>query len=124
MSTTREGINPLRPYYVPPSIGDPIESVSPPSPSPLGRSRDATGYASRARDVLADLDYNNYLSEPSPSMMQSIRELLDEMTWKYTSVLMSQPFEVAKTILQTRDQGAPSPQPSATPGRRSPGGDV
>ncbi|PFH55766.1 hypothetical protein XA68_17650 [Ophiocordyceps unilateralis] len=119
MSTSREGINPLRPYYVPPTIGDPVESVSPPNPSPLGRSHavNDAGYASRARDVLADLDYKNYLSEPSPSMMQSIRELLDELTWKYTSVLMSQPFEVAKTILQTRDQGAPSSHPSVAPTR-------
>lgn len=37
-------------------------------------------------------------------MVQAIKELVDELIWKYTSVLMAQPFEVAKTILQVRDQ--------------------
>jgi fusion and transport protein UGO1 len=54
--------------------------------------------------VLTDLDYNGYLGDSSPSAVQAIKELLDELIWKYTSVLMAQPFEVAKTILQVRDQ--------------------
>ncbi|RCI16198.1 hypothetical protein L249_2111 [Ophiocordyceps polyrhachis-furcata BCC 54312] len=113
MSTTREAVNPLRPYYVPPTIGEPAAATaSPPPPavpSPLSRSHDPSGYASRACHVLADLDYKNYLGDSSPSVTQSIKDLLDELTWKYTSVLMSQPFEVAKTILQTRDQSAQLP---------------
>ena len=33
-----------------------------------------------------------------------MKTLVDELLWKYTSVLMAQPFEVAKTILQVRLQ--------------------
>lgn len=109
MSTHREGVNPLRPYYIPPSIGDPAENLSKssPSPNPFSGARDAARggrYASKARDMFSDLDYNDYLSEPSPSVVQSVKDLIDELIWKYTSVLMAQPFEVAKTILQVRNQ--------------------
>lgn len=38
------------------------------------------------------------------------------MLWKYTSALMAQPFDVAKTILQVRSQEeAPGVLSSATP---------
>lgn len=109
MSTPRDGVNPLRPYYIPPTIGDPSESLnrSTPSPNPFPGGRDATPsgrYASKARDMFNDLDYKDYLSEPSPSVVQNVKELIDELIWKYTSVLMAQPFEVAKTILQVRNQ--------------------
>lgn len=106
MSTHREGVNPLRPYYIPPTIGEAAEPVPAPSTN-LFPGRNATTsarYASKARDVFADLDYKDYLNDSSPSMVQSAKELVDELIWKYTSVLMAQPFEVAKTILQARDQ--------------------
>ncbi|KAJ4288245.1 hypothetical protein N0V88_007435 [Collariella sp. IMI 366227] len=61
-------------------------------------------YASKARDIFSDIDYKDYITEPSPSAVQTIKELLDELLWKYTSVLMAQPFEVAKTIMQVRAQ--------------------
>lgn len=103
MSTThREGVNPLRPYYIPPTIGE-----RPPTPSltPSGNATStSTGYASAARDVLTDLDYNGYLGDSSPSVVKAVQEFVDDLVWKYTSVLMAQPFEVAKTILQVRDQ--------------------
>lgn len=51
-----------------------------------------------------DLDYKGYLDDGSPTVSQSLKEFLDDLVWKYTSVLMAQPFEVAKTILQARDQ--------------------
>lgn len=62
------------------------------------------GYASKARDILSDLEYNDYLGDPSPSMVRSVKDLIDDLLWKYTSVLMAQPFEVAKTLLQVRNQ--------------------
>ncbi|PHH87237.1 hypothetical protein CDD83_9143 [Cordyceps sp. RAO-2017] len=120
MSTRKDGINPLRPYYIPPTIGEaPEPPVSAPSAAPpAGRSPvNSAGYASRARDVLADLDYKDYLSDSTPSVGQNVKELVDELIWKYTSVLMAQPFEVAKTILQARDQdenAANAPQPHET----------
>ncbi|TQS31880.1 hypothetical protein Golomagni_07829, partial [Golovinomyces magnicellulatus] len=51
-----------------------------------------------------DLDYKGVLDDGSPTVAQSLKEFLDDLVWKYTSVLMAQPFEVAKTILQARDQ--------------------
>ncbi|KAM4056309.1 hypothetical protein HRG_003226 [Hirsutella rhossiliensis] len=107
MSTHREGVNPLRPYYIPPTIGDAADAVPAASAKPFaGRNATAdAGYASRARHVFADIDYKDYIGESSPSLGQNIKELVDELIWKYASVLMAQPFEVAKTILQAKDQG-------------------
>lgn len=107
MSQNREGVNPLRPYYIPPTIGEPphTASSSAADANPFSHGGNATNNAaSKARGVFHDLDYNEYLSEPSSSMMQNVKDLVDELLWKYTSVLMAQPFEVAKTILQVRDQ--------------------
>lgn len=96
-------MNPLRPYYRAPVIGDPPDTVPSSSASHLGAATSAR-YASKARDVLADIDYKGYLNDSSPSITQSAKEFVDELIWKYTSVLMAQPFEVAKTILQAREQ--------------------
>lgn len=115
-SSHREGVNPLRPYYIPPTIGDPAEPTHIPGPNPFSHSHShahggaanaTTGsgrYASKARDIFSDLDYKDYIAEPSPSAVRTVKELVDELLWKYTSVLMAQPFEVAKTILQVRGQ--------------------
>jgi mitochondrial fusion and transport protein UGO1 len=117
MSTPREGVNPLRPYYVPPTIGEhpdptpatpqpPVSSASPYSSGNGTASASAAGgrYASKARDMFPDLDDWNNMSGQSTSMMRTIKEVVDELLWKYTSVLLAQPFEVAKTILQVRLQ--------------------
>ncbi|KAI0157991.1 mitochondrial carrier domain-containing protein [Hypoxylon sp. FL1284] len=114
MSSQREGVNPLRPYYIPPSIGDHVQNI-PSQPNPFSQSHgNATSkatatatpnkYASRARDIFSDIDYSDHLDDLSPSTIQSIKQFLDDLVWKYTSVLMAQPFEVAKTILQARTQ--------------------
>ena len=109
MSTNKEGVNPLRPYYIRPSIGERVDHVPVPSANPFGEPRNATAstssasYSSRARDMF-DLDYKGYLNDDSPSMAQNVKELLNDLVWKYTSVVMGQPFEVAKTILQARNQ--------------------
>lgn len=115
------GVNPLRPYYIPPSIGPPADhhgnphhhAAPSPSPKPLsnnGGNTTGAHYASKARDMFADIDYKEYISEPSPSAVQTLKELLDESLWKYMSVLMAQPFEVSRTILQVRGvDGAPAP---------------
>jgi fusion and transport protein UGO1 len=110
MANHREGVNPLRPYYIPPTIGPPADAVpkSSPSPNPFshgGHHATASGrYATKARDAFADLEYKDYLGDASPSVVQNVKDLVEELMWKYTSVLMAQPFEVAKTILQVRDQ--------------------
>lgn len=105
MSSNTDGVNPLRPYYIPPTIGEaPEVRATTGGPSfNRGNATAGSGYASKARDMFQDLDYN-YLNESQPSMVQNAKELVDELIWKYTSVLMAQPFEVAKMILQTRDQ--------------------
>ncbi|KPM44002.1 hypothetical protein AK830_g2528 [Neonectria ditissima] len=109
MASHREGVNPLRPYYIPPTIGPAAEplSKSAPSPNPFSHGHHATAsgrYASKARDMFSDLEYKEYLGDPSPSVVQNVKDLIEELMWKYTSVLMAQPFEVAKTILQVRSQ--------------------
>ncbi|KZZ95071.1 Mitochondrial carrier domain protein [Ascosphaera apis ARSEF 7405] len=106
-----QGPNPLRPYYVPPSIGlpSPSTSTSPSSASPANAiSSDATGavsggrmnIGSSARDLLPDFDYADYLTDSSPTLSEGIKDLIDQAIYKYTSVLLVQPFDLAKTILQ------------------------
>ena len=108
MSTTRETPNPLRPYYVPPSVGLSPDSL-PSYNQSGGADTHSRGFAatrarptlsSSARDILSDLDYSDYLSDGSSSAASLGKRLLDQALWKYTSVLLAQPFEVAKTILQ------------------------
>lgn len=74
--------------------------------------------------MFSDLDYRDYASDVSPSTVQTVKDLIDELMWKYTSVLMAQPFEVAKTILQVRSHdelAAMGSTPLSTPvaGKRS-----
>jgi fusion and transport protein UGO1 len=64
----------------------------------------APTYVSSARDIFSDIDYSDYIPEGSLSTVDMIKELLDQALYKYTSVLLAQPFEVAKTILQVRSQ--------------------
>ncbi|KAK5654934.1 hypothetical protein OQA88_6690 [Cercophora sp. LCS_1] len=104
MANHSEGVNPLRPYYIPPTIGEPPELPPTPGPHAFSHSNATGNYASKARDIFSDIDLKDYVAEPSPSLVQSVKELIDELAWKYTSVLMAQPFEVAKTILQVRIQ--------------------
>ncbi|KAF2455552.1 hypothetical protein BDY21DRAFT_386902 [Lineolata rhizophorae] len=122
MSTSRDAPNPLRPYYVPPpSFGtaDPSShdagsgnsssshfyyrrSPTPPphtSRGAAGRSR----LGASARDILSDLDYDEIVGESGPATLADwAKRLADQAVWNYTSVFLSQPFEVAKLVLQCR----------------------
>lgn len=106
-----EGPNPLRPYYIPPSAGPPPDySQNLPSTSSIGRKYAASApattstssFGSSARNILADMDYTDYLSESSPSPAEVVKRLLEQALWKYTSIFLAQPFEVAKTVLQVQ----------------------
>jgi fusion and transport protein UGO1 len=97
-----QGVNPLRPYYIPPTIGE--EPLPAPGPHAFTDGASTGKYTSKARDIFSDIDYKDYISEDSSSVFQTVKDLLDELLWKYTSVLMAQPFDVAKTILQVRSQ--------------------
>lgn len=105
----REGVNPLRPYYIPAHIGD--EPLAP-GPGAAGVSsnpffngahhgRESSSYA-----LLDDLRDWSSRSGSAPassfSLLRDARQLVDDLLWRYASVLMAQPFEVAKTILQVR----------------------
>ncbi|KAI9885151.1 MAG: hypothetical protein M1823_003038 [Watsoniomyces obsoletus] len=119
MASTREAPNPLRPYYIPPSVGLPSD----PLPSAPGVKGSSSSYnsgattrstlSSSARGILSDLDYSDYLSNSSPSATEVVKKLVDQALWKYTSVLLAQPFEVAKTVLQCHlaDEGVVNRKP-------------
>ena len=107
---SRDAPNPLRPYYIPPSIGLPPElppqanNASTSGPPPYSsRSSSKPSFGSQARDILSDLDYDSYFPGSSPTVAEHAKKLLDQALWNYTSVLLAQPFEVAKTILQVHE---------------------
>lgn len=106
MSTSREGPNPLRPYYVPPSIGIPQEApITSSGTHGVGlKNGSAASYASSARDIFSDIDYSDYLSDTSPSTIESLQKFVNETFTNYAGILCGQPFEVAKTILQVKSQ--------------------
>lgn len=121
MSTSRDAPNPLRPYYIPPSIGLPPEVPSnPPQPgAPRAPSTSSKANFSSARDLFSDLDYENYLPErDSGGVADMTKRLVDQAIWNYTSVLLAQPFEVAKIVLQCHlaDGTGAEQQVSSTPG--------
>jgi fusion and transport protein UGO1 len=105
---SRDAPNPLRPYYIPPSIGLPPElppQTSAASPLASGGSANSSkpSFGSQARDMLSDLDYDSYFPGASPTVAEHAKKLLDQALWNYTSVLLAQPFEVAKTLLQVHE---------------------
>ena len=121
MATSREAPNPLRPYYIPPSIGFPPESTpAPSSSSPRGANAPSNGstYASSARDIFGDMDYSDYVSDDNKSTLDMIRQMLDDAMYKYLAVLLAQPFDVAKTVLQVRSQGVLLDGTAATKGSK------
>lgn len=131
MSTSREEPNPLRPYYVPPSVGKPPStsanaSIIPNIGGKYGSNQPVSSpsFGSSARNILADMDYSEYLSDSSPSSTATVKTITEQAISKYTSVFLAQPFEVAKTILQVRApstaQDRPSPPASADEFRRKP----
>ncbi|RMZ85873.1 hypothetical protein DV737_g483, partial [Chaetothyriales sp. CBS 132003] len=98
------GVNPLRPYYVPPTAGNATAASSAATAAATTRASSAPAFA------FPDIDYSDYIPEASPSVTGSIKKLLDQAVWKYLTVLMAQPLEVAKLILQARPlSGAPGP---------------
>lgn len=92
-----EGPHPLRPYYRPPSIGNPPGADI----SHGARTGGSTG--SGASNIFSGLSYDDVVGEASGlSGGVSLKTLLDDAVWKYSSVFMAQPFEVAKMVLQVR----------------------
>ena len=107
MSPSRESPNPLRPYYIPPSVGshsDPHINTS--TASNVGSKHASiptatNSFGSSARNILADMDYSEYI-DASPSNTDIGKQLVEQALWKYLSVFLAQPFEVAKTVLQVQ----------------------
>ncbi|KAF2125581.1 mitochondrial carrier [Dothidotthia symphoricarpi CBS 119687] len=107
---SRNAPNPLRPYYIPPSIGPPPDIPQPQAqtaaPLPAyssSRTPPKPSLGSQARDILSDIDYDSYFPDATPTVAEHAKKLLDQALWNYTSVLLAQPFEVAKTILQVHE---------------------
>jgi fusion and transport protein UGO1 len=94
MQDARYTPNPLRPYYKPASIG----AADITSNATATTSKSASG----PTFSFPDLDYSDYISDAAPSLNVSLRSIIDQTVWKYTSVVFAQPFEVAKLILQAR----------------------
>ena len=103
-STYRDGPNPFRPYYIPPSIGPPPAST--PSPPQYAANPHRPSFGTSARDILSDLpvDYSDYLDKSEAlGFTGAAKKFIDQAVWNYTSVLLAQPFEVARIILQVKD---------------------
>ncbi|KAF2743174.1 mitochondrial carrier [Sporormia fimetaria CBS 119925] len=110
MATSRDAPNPLRPYYIPPSIGLlPDEPQNPISASSYNSSSSKPSFGSQARDILSDLDYDSYFADSNPTVAEHVRRFVDRALWNYTSVLLAQPFEVAKTVLQIHHAAGQAP---------------
>lgn len=51
------------------------------------------------------MDYTDYIPESSPSSTVIVKGLVEQAIWKYTSIFLAQPFDVAKTVLQVQAGG-------------------
>ena len=101
MTTSRDTPNPLRPYYIPPSIG--ATPGQPANVSTASTTASKPGLGRSARDLLSELDYGGpLLDRDGPTVAEMGKKIVDQAIWKYTSVLLAQPFDIAKVILQVR----------------------
>lgn len=106
MTFSTEGPNPLRPYYIPPSIGlDALQHApSPGNASAAASSSQSSGgsldVGSSARQLLYDFDYSTYVDDSSPTVTKAVKNLFNRAVWVYTGILISQPFDLTKTVLQ------------------------
>lgn len=98
--------NPLRPYYVPPVIGpsQPIPNAAGPAYKSNSKPVPSASSSKGLNDLFSNFNYGDYL-DGSPTTAQLVKEKLDQALWNYTSVLLAQPFEVAKVVLQCYDAG-------------------
>lgn len=94
MQDARYTPNPLRPYYKPASIG--VADIASNATAATSKSASGSSFS------FPDLDYSDYISDAAPSISLSLKSIIDQTVWKYTSVVFAQPFEVAKLILQAR----------------------
>ncbi|KPI35444.1 Mitochondrial fusion and transport protein ugo1 [Cyphellophora attinorum] len=117
MQDPLHGPNPLRPYYIPPSIGETASQ----SINATAAASKSTATSTSPSFSLPSLDYSDYIPDASPSAIGSVRGLLDQAVWKYTSVVLAQPFEVAKIILQCRiaQESDLDEAPRSQPGSRT-----
>lgn len=97
LSTSREP-NPLRPYYIPPSINHAPNASSSQIPHAARPTTSSSSFSTSARDLLPELDID--LKSTTSEAWQQTRSLLDTLVWRYSSVLLAQPFDVSKTLLQ------------------------
>lgn len=88
--------NPLRPYYVPAASSAPIPGSSPAQPA----YSSSGSLSSSARDLLPDLDIDVDFPGSASEAWQNTRTLVDALVYKYSSLLLAQPFDVAKILLQ------------------------
>ena len=106
MATPREGPNPLRPYYIPPSVGESLDFQQNASTAAKLSSKHAStstdSFGSSTRNILADMDYSDYISDSGTSPTDALKGLVEKALWRYTSIFLAQPFEVSKTILQVQ----------------------
>lgn len=100
MQTSRDAPNPLRPYYLPPSIGLPPDPTDANANATRGASAGVSSPSRDFRDLFSDIDYGDYLPGSSPSVANIAKSIVDKAIWNYTSVFLAQPFEVAKVVLQ------------------------
>ena len=110
-ATSRDAPNPLRPYYIPPSIGLPPDaagantSTSSTYPPKGFTSSSSTSPKHDFRELFPDLDYGDYIGDKSEGLGDLAKRILDQAIWNYASVFLAQPFEVAKVILQCHEAG-------------------
>lgn len=103
-----EGPNPLRPYYVPLPLtvtqdhDQNFSVISRIGSDYAANALASSSFGSSARNILADMDYSEYILESSPSPSEFIKKLLEQAVWKYISIFLAQPFEVAKIVLQVQ----------------------
>lgn len=102
--------NPLRPYYIPPSIGLPPNTTLPTQSTLHTSNRQLPSVSPKSYLQDIDLGINaDDLRASTSDAWRSTRLVLDGLAWRYASLVLGQPFEVTKILLQVADAGQVGP---------------
>ncbi|TAQ89430.1 hypothetical protein B7494_g2241 [Chlorociboria aeruginascens] len=115
----REGLNPLRPYYIPPTIG----TNGPATGTTQGvglKNGSAPSYASSAREIFSDIDISDYGSDGREGPVKIAMDIIKHLSESYMSTLLLQPLDVGRMVLQVKsnERGVTAPSASLTDGQR------